>query len=123
MPIPFAVLLHDWYAMSSKGSRFLIRLISVLWILAGVAGLMPALFSVMLFDAPGSESNPATIALALAVATFPFVCLGAAVQSLRSASADSGGDYRLLFLPLLNIVVAAIAVAWIEAFQNGRFNG
>lgn len=109
--------------MGRQGSPFLLRLISVLWILAGVAGLIPALFSVMLFDAPGSESNPATIALALAVATFPFVCFGAAVQALRSAADESGGDYRLLFVPLLNVVVAALAVAWIEAFQNGRFNG
>ena len=42
---------------------------------AGLLGLLPALTSVFLFDAPGSEKNPVTILLFCAAITFPIVCL------------------------------------------------
>lgn len=49
----FALTIHECR------SKFLIPSSIIVGSL-GVSGVMPALFSAMMFDAPGSEDNPAT---------------------------------------------------------------
>lgn len=102
---------------------------TVIWVAAAIIGLLPALMSPMMFDAPGSLENRATVALALSVATFPVVCilavlLGWLVFALP-ALADLPYHYYwacgLMLLPLLNVVVGGLALAWIICFNGGFF--
>jgi hypothetical protein len=55
---------------------------SLAWAVLGIAGLVPAGFSVMLFDAPGSTSNPSNVGLFLLIASFPVFCLAAIVAGI-----------------------------------------
>jgi hypothetical protein len=103
--------------------RPLIVALAAIWIVAGILGVIPALFSVMLLDAPGSEDRPATVALMFAVLTFPFVCLFSVVKSLANRREHAGRAYLFLLLPLVNIAIGLAAAVWIQQFQGGKFNG
>ena len=49
------------------------------WVMAGLAGVFPAILSPMTFDAPGSTSNRYSIGFALSIGVFPLFCLSGAV--------------------------------------------
>jgi len=51
-----------------------LSVLTLICTLLGVASLVPAAFAIMVFDAPGSETNPATIALFCVLFFFPAVC-------------------------------------------------
>lgn len=55
--------------MDRDTAKSIVRANTLGWGVLGFLSLVPALFSVMMFDAPGSEKNPATIALALSIVT------------------------------------------------------
>ncbi|MGB3200656.1 MAG: hypothetical protein WBA99_07130 [Nodosilinea sp.] len=103
--------------------------VTVIWTAAAVIGLMPALMSPMMFDAPGSLENPATVALALSVATFPVVCILAVLAGwlVFALPALAHLPYRyhwvcgLLALPLLNVVIGGLALVWLVWFNGGSF--
>lgn len=97
----------------------------LLWIVAGIAGMIPALFSGFLFDAPGSTSNPATIVLAISMLTFPFNAIGCGADAIVATVRRRSGAIviRSLLVPLINIACGGAALAWIEMFQGGYLNG
>jgi len=47
---------------------------SIFFALAIIPGIYIAMMSVMLFDAPGSEKNPAVLAFFYTVVSFPILC-------------------------------------------------
>ena len=47
-------------------------LLTALWLVVGVCALFPAVMSPMMFDAPGSTSNPFTVGAAVSFAALPF---------------------------------------------------
>lgn len=110
--------------MTRKSALTIATLASVLWGALGTVGVVPALFSVMMFDAPGSTTNPATIASAASVMSFPLVC-GISVSlcwtRFREQRFAAAGWSTLL--PLMNVVVLAAAIGWIEWMQGGKLNG
>jgi hypothetical protein len=92
--------------------------------LFGLASIIPALFSVTMFDAPGSTENPATIALAIAVASCPFVCFGAISIAWSSFRAGRSGLAKLVvWAPIINLIVGGIAWNCLQTFYGGQFNG
>jgi hypothetical protein len=98
--------------------------LAALWAVVGIVSFLPAMFSVMMFDAPGSTEQPATWVLALSVLSFPLVCLFAVVNALVCRRAgDLQRAYRFLLLPLVNLLAGGAAAAWIQAFQDGKFAG
>lgn len=110
--------------MESRPSKLLPIAATVVWGLAGVASAIPAMFSVMLFDAPGSEENPATIALAAAMMGFPVACLIAVTQAWAAYRRDDATRIKLWSsAPLVVVAVGAVAAAWIEWFQGGKLAG
>lgn len=88
------------------------------------ASIMPALMSAMMFDAPGSEENPATNAMFYAMFSFPLVCL----LSIPLAWLLYAGSYLraaavAIWLCVVNIIVFVIGIVCLEIFYDGKFNG
>lgn len=101
-----------------------LAVMSVLVGILGALGAVPALFSVMMFDAPGATQNPATIALFVAVASFPFVCLGAiAIAWSLFGLKQFALACIAIWLPVINAVLGGIAYYCLQEFYDGRFNG
>jgi hypothetical protein len=105
-------------------AKWTLASLTLVWSLLGLLGTIPAMFAVMMFDAPSSETNLATIAAAGSIFTFPLICLFTIVASW---AAYSSGAYRralrLMALPLISLVVGGAAFAWIELMQDGKFTG
>jgi hypothetical protein len=104
-------------------SKFMLFALAAFWIVAGVIGLLPALFSVMFIGAPGALARPATVAFTVAVFTFPGACFLSAIVALGHRATRPPSAYLILLLPLINLAVGAAAFTWIQQFQGGRFNG
>lgn len=88
----------------------------------GLAGCLPAACTPMLFDAPGSERNPATRLLALSVAAFPIVCL-ATVLLAWARSGQGAGSLRWFLLPVMNVMMVILALVWSLVVYGGRLAG
>lgn len=98
--------------------------LSLLWGALGLLGAIPAMFAVMMFDAPGSETNLPTIAAAASIFTFPLVCLFTIIASWAAySSGTSQRALQITALPLINLVVGSGSFAWIEWMQGGKFTG
>jgi small-conductance mechanosensitive channel len=94
---------------------------TALCVLLGLGGILPAMMSPMMFDSPGSTSNPITIGLAISVALFPLVCLAAAllpwiVRHWRLAK-------WVFLLPLVDIGIIIALLAALQYFYDGVFGG
>lgn len=88
----------------------------------GVLSILPALFSVMMLDAPGSESNLATLALVVSLFTFPVACAGATALSwIAYGSGALKMACMWALLPMINLVVGGAGLTWILVVQGGRF--
>ena len=110
--------------VTSNAMKWYLAIMSVVVTLLGMASVMPAALSVMVFDAPGSTSNPATIALFIAVASCPFVCMGAVVGAWALyAASHSKLSAIVIWAPALNLAAAAIAFFCLDTFYDGKFNG
>ena len=109
--------------VKQKTARTFLIVTTILFSLGGILGLLPALTSFFLFDAPGSEDNPATILLFCCALTLPVVCL---LALLAAWIFYWGKHYRsacgISLLPLLNITGAIAALVWLEIFHGGQFN-
>ena len=58
-----------------KGTLIILIVASVVFTLAVTPGVWAAMMSVMLFDAPGSEHNPAVLAFFYTIVSFPILCI------------------------------------------------
>jgi hypothetical protein len=94
-------------------------LLTALWLVVGVFALVPAVMSPMMFDAPGSISNPFTVGAAASFAALPFVCLAAAV--LPWIFRHWPLAKWLFALPLINIGIIIIFFVAIERLSGGSF--
>jgi hypothetical protein len=92
--------------------------LSALWVLAALPSGLLALFSGLLYDAPGSESSPLTVALVRTMFTLPLAWLaGAGLPWVFRRSAFA----RWLFLlPFLNLAVAGGLVIAIQVVCGGK---
>lgn len=84
---------------------------SVAWAVAGLVSLWPLMFSPMLFDAPGSETNAALWLVIGSLAGFPVVC-GAAVVAgcILWWVRRYAWSAAVMLLPVLPLVVFGIAL-------------
>jgi hypothetical protein len=102
----------------------IVRATWITWGLLGIVAVPPAMFSVMMFDAPGAAENWATIVLAAATLSFPFVCLISVIESRNRLLRDlQANAYWWACLPLVNVVVGGVGLAWISLVQGGKFSG
>ena len=88
----------------------------------GLLSLVPLALSPLVFSEPGSDQNPATVALFLSVATFPLVCLLAtAVAWLLYRDYRYTAASVVALLPVVNLLAAAVAVVCLLTVFGGRF--
>lgn len=85
--------------------------------------ILTAMFSPMLFDAPGSEESFYTTVLFLSLFTSPIVILISVTTSRKLLFSLKEYKIALVFslLPLINVIAFLFALWGIETFQNGRF--
>ncbi|PSN19589.1 hypothetical protein C7271_06515 [filamentous cyanobacterium CCP5] len=84
----------------------------------------------LMFDSPGASSEPATVALALSIATFPIVCvfavLGGWLIFLVPSLGDVSNRYRavcgIIALPWVNVIISGFRFFLIMRFNNGSFS-
>jgi hypothetical protein len=107
--------------MLTKFMKFASLLIALGWLLAGAASVLPIIFLPMLFDAPGSDSNPGAIAFALGMLGFPLVCVVSAVTSLGARGRDQlRKAFLLLLIPLAHIGLLWAASVWMDHVTSER---
>ncbi|MBS0211334.1 MAG: hypothetical protein JSS27_20510 [Planctomycetes bacterium] len=96
---------------------------SILLGIAAFGGTFVAAFGVMMFDAPGSENAPGTIALFASVCAFPIVCGATLVGSwiLYSQRMYKLACAITVALPLLNALAIVAAIIWVDTVQAGKF--
>lgn len=106
----------------SRGLRAWLIVESVLALPAIALGAVMALMSPMMFDAPGSTSNPPVILLFVSTLSFPVVCLlGMIAAWVTFGMRQNRGAFWLSLLPVLPILTAAIAVVWLQIGSGGSF--
>ena len=110
-------------ALSQKSARTWILVTTFVFGATGALGILLALTSFFLFDAPGSEKNPATNLLFCCALTLPIVCLASIVMSwvlyARKHFAMASG---ISLLPLVNLAGGAAALLWLQLFNHGNFS-
>jgi len=102
--------------------------ISCVWGVLLLPGLLGAVLSVMFFDAPGSMGNPAAWINALVVVSFPCLCVvsiaGSWIAWTRSKSAvtTTRAQLTIAALPLLPVLyfVAVMAIGTIGILFSGQ---
>ena len=109
--------------MKQKSARTFLLISTILFSLGGILGILPALTSFFLFDAPGSEKNPATIVLFVSALTLPLVCVIAVSAAwILYARKWFAAACWVSLLPLVNLVGGGGALLWLELFNNGQFS-
>jgi len=88
---------------------------------AGILSIIPAMFSVMMLDAPDAVKQPATVALAASVGFYPIISFAALASSWKAYSNDRRGlASALILLPCINLIVGGLAYLYIDTFRNGQ---
>ena len=86
----------------------------------GFLGIAFALMAPMLFDAPGSTSNPATVTLFWSIFTYPVVSLLSIIVGWLLAKYVSPFiGCVVTFVPAVNLLAAVIAVICLKIFYGG----
>lgn len=86
-----------------------------------LVGAMMALFSPMLFDAPGSSSNPPVVLLFVSVVGFIPVCLlGLICAWIAAALRRAQLALWLSLMPFVPLITGGIAIAWLQFGSGGQ---
>ena len=109
--------------LGQKPAHTCLIIATIVFSLGGLLGLLPAMTSFFLFDAPGSEKNPATIVVFFSALTLPVVCFVSIGTSwVLYARKHFVVACCIAFLPIVNLACGASALIWLEIFNGGRFN-
>jgi hypothetical protein len=89
------------------------NLVRVLVGLSIIPAIFMCLMSFMMFDAPGSEKNPLTIFLVLAVWSYPVMAAGGIAMSFK--------NFKWMLLPLVSVVLFVAGNILLGIFCGGKF--
>ena len=111
--------------------------LAILGLVLGIASALPAMFAVMMFDAPGSENVFWTQLAAYGMLAMPVVTLGACViagiaigvgwaanakQNVQQARGAMMLACMLLMLPVLNLAVVIAGFVGLQVVCGGSFS-
>lgn len=109
--------------MTNTHARTWLIITTILLLAGGAFGIVLAMSSFFLFDAPGSDKNPATILLFISALTSPVMCGLALVSSwIAYGLKFFRTAVCLAFAPVLNIIGGGVALLWLEMANGGRLN-
>lgn len=96
---------------------------NIIFTLIGIASILLALTSVMLFDAPGSENNTYLWITFWSAVALPFTCFGSVIASwyIFFKSANYKKAFLVSLLPCLVIAVLCGSLVMIEIYCQGNF--
>lgn len=102
----------------------LVLLINCIFIIIGFLSIATALFSPMLFDAPGSENNNFVWMMFWSLLSIPLTCLISVVWSMIIFyhSANYKKALWISLIPCIPIAVTCISVTLIQIFCHGLFS-
>lgn len=111
-------------AKRRRATRIWLIVATTLYVLASPVIVMMAGMSVMSFDAPGSENNPATKLFVLSLLTSPVTVIGSLPLAwtlfyFRKHAASLWA----IALPFANLLLLIIAFVWLEVRYGGQFSG
>ena len=87
-----------------------------------VVGAFVAAMSVMMFDAPGSNENPALILLFCSIAGLPVsLFAGVVLAWIALAMKRDRAALWLSLLPLLPLLTGVVALLWLQFGYGGNF--
>lgn len=122
------VCLSKWSGLASREEQDIVAVmrtrtvaaifLSLLLLLCAAASLVTFLFIPFLFDAPGTEDQPAVWAMAGAILSFPLMCL-VAIAGLWIAAFPAGRSlwwYASLALPFLSLLAFLVATSYRPGF-------
>ena len=102
--------------------RPLLTILNTLLLISLLAWPMVLLMSPMLFDAPGSESNPITIAIATAIYAYPLpIIVGNILFWRRRKSSELSILTVYSAISLLSPVTLLLLFVSLALFCNGQF--
>lgn len=102
--------------------RLYLIIASIVWFLSLFPALVFAMFSPMMFDAPGSESNALTIALVTAIWGYPFVSVISMVLAwILFTKQKNSVSFLLSLLPPLWVILNILLWVGIAVFCDGTF--
>jgi hypothetical protein len=106
----------------SRGLRVWLIIESILAVPAIAVGGMMAIMSPMMFDAPGSDSNPPVILLFVSTLSFPLVCLASVIAAwVAFGLRRNRGAFWLSLAPLLPVLSGVAAIVWLQLASGGSF--
>ena len=109
--------------MTKERARKFLIASTVVLCLVGLGGLALAVTSLFLFDAPGSEKNPAVILLFVCALTLPVTSLlSILVPWVFFARKRYRAACVLTLVPILNLAGGAGALIWLQIFNGGQFS-
>lgn len=95
---------------------------SVVSVLAGVLGLIPATMSSQMFEAPGASDLVAVWLLFGAISAFPLVCfLGPVAAYLAYRGGNHGWAVALLAAPLYVLALTTLLFVFLDYWCDGQF--
>ena len=99
------------------------RVANVLFLLGLFPWALLFFLSIMLFEAPGSETSPLTVGLSYSIAAYPLLVVVGffASSGFWRMRDDRHWRRHLAFLPLLSILATCLFFLAILQFCDGRF--
>lgn len=99
------------------------KIANIVFVLGLAPWVVVFLLSVMLFDAPGSETSPLTQALFYSILSYPLLTIAGFFASSGFWRMRDERHWRrhLAFLPVLSIIGAVAFFLAIERFCGGQF--
>ena len=99
-------------------------LINFLFGFLGLASILLAFSSLMLFDSPGSENNTYVWVLFWSSISLPFTCFGSVITSLFIMYKSRQYKKALwpFLLPCLVIAIMAVSLTLIQIYCGGNFS-
>ena len=101
---------------------------ALIWISASGLGLLPLMFSPMLFDAPGSTSNQWVLGMLGGLFALPVLTVLSVLASLflvyreSRATVDKRIAWAVALLPGLGPLIFVVSIIGLQIFCGGSFN-
>lgn len=110
--------------MDRRRTRIWLIVVTSVYLLASPFVVFGAMMSVMAFDAPGSEDNPATILFALSLLTSPVTLVFGPVSAwLLFFFRKHRAAIAAVLLPVVNLVLFIAAFVWLQVGYGGSLAG